>query len=60
MKNTKNIGNKYVLRGYRILKQEIAKYNVNDIDERYFQLRRDLQICEEYLRNTEPRLYRYI
>ena len=60
MKNTKNLGNKYVWRGYRILKQEIAKYNVNDIDERYFQLRRDLQICEEYLRNTEPRLYRYI
>ena len=60
MKNTKNMGNKYVWRGYRILKQEIAKYNVNDIDERYFQLRRDLQICEEYLRNTEPRLYRYI
>ena len=59
MKNTKNLGNKYVWRGYRILKQEIAKYNVNDIDERYFQLRRDLQICEEYLRNND-RIGRYI
>lgn len=60
MKNTKNMGNKYVLRGYRILKQEIAKYNVNDIDERYFQLKRDLQICEEYLRETEPQIAKYI
>ena len=60
MKNTKNMGNKYVWRGYRILKQELSKYSAFDIDERYFQLRRDLQICEEYLRNTEPRLYRYI
>ena len=59
MYNTKNIGNEYVLRGYRILKQEIAKYNVNDIDERYFQLRRDLQICEEYLRIND-RIGRYI
>ena len=54
-----NITNKYVLRGYRILKQEIAKYNVNDIDERYFQLRRDLQICEEYL-SINDRIGRYI
>ena len=54
MKNSRNFTNKYVWRGYRILKQEIAKYNVNDIDERYFQLRRDLQICEQFLRETEP------
>ena len=60
MKNTKNLGNKYVWRGYRILKQEIAKYNAFDIDERYFQLKRDLQICEEYLRETEPQMAKYI
>ena len=55
-----NITNKYVWRAYRIIKNELSNYNAFDIDERYFQLRRDLQICEEYLRNTEPRLYRYI
>ena len=60
MKNTKNMGNKYVLRAYRLIKKEIANTSAFEIDERYFQLRRDLQICEEYLRNTEPRLYRYI
>lgn len=60
MKNTKNLGNKYVLRGYRILKQEIAKYNAFEIDERYFQLRRDLQICEEYLRDNDVRIAKYI
>ncbi len=58
MKNTKTLGNKYVWRGYRILKQEIAKYNVNDIDERYFQLRRDLEICEQFLRETEPEKFK--
>lgn len=60
MKNSRNLTNKYVWRGYRILKQEIAKYSIFDIDERYFQLRRDLQICEEYLRETEPQLAKYI
>ena len=55
-----NITNKYVWRGYRIIKNEIATISAFEIDERYFQLRRDVQICEEYLRNTEPRLYRYI
>ena len=55
-----NITNKYVWRAYRIIKKELSNYNAFDIDKRYFQLRRDLQICEEYLRNTEPRLYRYI
>lgn len=60
MKNSRNFTNKYVWRGYRILKQEIAKYSIFDIDERYFQLRRDLQICEEYLRETEPQLAKYI
>ena len=60
MKNSRNFTNKYVWRGYRILKQEIAKYNIFDIDERYFQLRRDLQICEEYLRETEPQMAKYI
>ena len=59
MKNTENIGNKYVLRGYRILKQEIANISAFEIDERYFQLRRDLQICEEYLMNND-RIGRYI
>ena len=60
MKNSRNFTNKYVWRGNRILKQEIAKYNIFDIDERYFQLRRDLQICEEYLRETEPQMAKYI
>ena len=60
MKNSRNFTNKYVWRCYRILKQEIAKYNIFDIDERYFQLRRDLQICEEYLRETEPQMAKYI
>ena len=60
MKNTKTLGNKYVMRAYRILKQEIANVSAFEIDERYFQLRRDLQICEEYLRETEPQLTKYI
>ena len=56
--NTKTMGNKYVLGGYRILKQEIAKYNAFNIDERYFQLRRDLEICEQFLRETEPEMFK--
>ena len=60
MKNTKTLGNKYVMRAYRILKQEIANVSAFEIDERYFQLRRDLQICEEYLRYSEPELAKYI
>ena len=58
MKNSRNFTNKYVWRGYRILKQEIAKYNIFDIDERYFQLRRDLEICEQFLRETEPEMFK--
>ena len=46
-----NITNKYVWRDYRIIKNEIANISAFEIDERYFQLRRDLQICEEYLSN---------
>ena len=42
----------------RILKQEIAKYNAFDIDERYFQLKRDLEICEQFLRETEPEMFK--
>ena len=45
-----NITNKYVWRAYRIIKEEIANVSAFEIDERYFQLRRDLQICEKYLR----------
>lgn len=48
-----NITNKYVWRAYRIIKKEIANTSAFEIDERYFQLRRDLQICEEYLMNND-------
>ena len=51
--------NKYIWRAYRVIKRELSNYNVFDIDERYFQLRRDLQICEEYLMNND-RIGRYI
>ena len=54
-----NITNKYVWRAYRIIKNEIANISAFEIDERYFQLRRDLQICEEFLRNND-RIGRYI
>ena len=54
-----NITNKYVWRAYRIIKNEIANISAFEIDERYFQLRRDLQICEEYLMNND-RIGRYI
>ena len=54
-----NITNKYVWRAYRIIKKKLSNYNAFDIDERYFQLRRDLQICEEYLINND-RIGRYI
>ena len=54
MKNTKNMGDKYVKRGYEILKEEIAKYtNASDFDERYYRLKRDLEICEEYLNRKD-------
>ena len=59
MKNTKNLGNKYVWRAYRLIKKEIANISAFEIDERYFQLRRDLQICEEYL-SINDRIGRYI
>ena len=42
--------NKYIWRAYRVIKRELSNYNAFDIDERYFQLRRDLQICEKHLR----------
>ena len=45
-----NITNKYIWRAYRVIKRELSNYNAFDIDERYFQLRRDLQICEKHLR----------
>ena len=54
-----NITNKYVWRTYRIIKKEIANISAFEIDERYFQLRRDLQICEEYL-SINDRIGRYI
>ena len=54
-----NITNKYVWRAYRIIKKELSNYNAFDIDKRYFQLRRDLQICEEYL-SINDRIGRYI
>ena len=54
-----NITNKYVWRTYRLIKKEIANTSAFEIDERYFQLRRDLQICEEYLRIND-RIGRYI
>ena len=60
MKNSKTLGNKYVIGAYRILKQEIANISAFEIDERYFQLRRDLEICEQFLRETEPQMAKYI
>ena len=54
-----NITNKYVWRAYRLIKKEIANTSAFEIDERYFQLRRDLQICEEYL-SIHDRIGRYI
>ena len=54
-----NITNKYVWRAYRIIKNEIANISAFEIDERYFQLRRDLRICEVYLMNND-RIGRYI
>ena len=54
-----NITNKYVWRAYRSIKNEIANISAFEIDERYCQLRRDLQICEEYLMNND-RIGRYI
>ena len=45
-----NITNKYVLGGYELLKEELAKYtDESDFDERYYRLKRDKDICEEYL-----------
>lgn len=45
-----DVSNKYIWRAYRVIKRELSNYNAFDIDERYFQLRRDLQICEKHLR----------
>lgn len=56
----KNMTIKYVLRAYEIIKREIANTSAFEIDERYFQLRRDLQICEEYLRDNDVRIDKYI
>jgi hypothetical protein len=55
-----NTAIEYVLRAYRIIKKEITNASTFEIDERYFQLRRDLQICEEYLRNNNEQLAEYI
>ena len=55
-----NMAIEYVLRAYRIIKKEITNASTFEIDERYFQLRRDLQICEEYLRNNNEQLAEYI
>ena len=60
MENTKNMISKYVWRDYRILKQELSKYNTFDIDDRYFGLRRDFEICKQFLRNIEPQMAKYI
>lgn len=56
----KNTTNEYVFRAYRIIKKEIANVSAFEINERYFQLRRDLQICEEYLRNHDKQIAEYI
>ena len=56
----KNMTINYVLRAYEIIKKEIANTSAFEIDERYFQLRRDLQICEEYLRDNDARIAKYI
>lgn len=55
-----NMAIEYVLRAYRSIKKEIANTNAFEIDERYFQLRRDLQICEAYLRDYDDQLAKYI
>ena len=55
-----NIVIEYVLRAYRIIKKEITNTSIFEIDERYFQLRRNLQICEEYLRDYDEQLAKYI
>ena len=55
-----NLTNKYVWRAYRIIKKELANVSAFEINERYFQLRRDLQICEEYLRNHDKQIAKYI
>ena len=56
----KNMAINYVLRAYESIKKEIANTSAFEIDERYFQLRRDLQICEEYLRDNDVRIAKYI
>ena len=55
-----NMTIKYVLRAYEIIKKEIANTSAFEIDERYFQLRRDLQICEKYLRDNDVQIAKYI
>lgn len=55
-----NLTNKYVWRAYRIIKKELANVSAFEINERYFQLRRDLQICEGYLRNNDKQIAKYI
>lgn len=56
----KNLTNEYVWRAYRIIKKDIANVSAFEINERYFQLRRDLQICEGYLRNHDKQIAEYI
>lgn len=56
----KNLTNEYVLRAYRIIKKELANVSAFEINERYFQLRRDLQICEGYLRKHDKQAAEYI
>lgn len=56
----KNMTNEYVWRDYRIIKKEIANVSAFEINERYFQLRRDLQICEGYLRDNDKQIAKYI
>ena len=52
--NTKTMGDKYVLVGYELLKEELAKYtDESDFDERYYRLKRDKEICEEYLNSKD-------
>lgn len=56
----KNLTNEYVWRAYRIIKKELANVSAFEINERYFHLRRNLQICEEYLRNHDKQIAKYI
>lgn len=56
----KNIINEYVLRAYRRIKKEIANVSAFEIDERYLQLRRDLQLCEDFLRENDEKIGEYI